>query len=76
MELGGEGAGKDANAEKPKKKIIRNPQPKLDADRILGPRGVPILEEVFKDFKPKGGMRVERKRLFSRLLPKSFLNVR
>lgn len=58
LELGGEGAGKDAGGEKPKKKIVRNPQPKLDADRILGPRGVPILEEVFSDFKPRGGIPV------------------
>ena len=39
----------------PKKRIIRNPQPKLNPDRILGPRGVTILSEVFQDFTPKGG---------------------
>jgi hypothetical protein len=26
----------------------------LDPDRILGPRGVPVLEKAFADFKPKG----------------------
>ena len=41
--------------EKPKKKIIRKPQPKLDPDRILGHRGIKTLPDVFKDFKPKGG---------------------
>jgi hypothetical protein len=54
LELGGEEAGKSAEAEKPKKRVIKNPQPKLDPDRILGPRGVPILEDVFSDFKPRG----------------------
>lgn len=39
----------------PKKRIIRNPQPKLDPDRICGPRGIGTLEEVFANFKPKGG---------------------
>ena len=29
--------------------------PKLNPDRILGPRGVTILSEVFQDFTPKGG---------------------
>lgn len=37
-----------------KKRIIRNPQPKLDAARITGNRGVGALEEIFKNFKPKG----------------------
>jgi len=46
--------GKEGEAEKPKKRVVRNPQPKLDADRVLGARGIPILEDVFSDFKPKG----------------------
>ena len=56
LELGnkGDGAKEGDGSEKPKKKVIRNPQPKLDPDRILGARGVPILEKVFADFKPKG----------------------
>ena len=41
--------------EQPKKRIIRNPQPKLDPDRICGARGVGTLCDVFEDFKPKGG---------------------
>ena len=58
LELGakGEGAKEGDGSEKPKKKVIRNPQPKLDPDRILGARGVPVLEKVFADFKPKGKM--------------------
>ncbi len=34
--------------------MIRNPQPKLDPDRISGPRGIAVLQDIFKDFKPKG----------------------
>ena len=41
--------------DKPKKRIIRNPQPKLDPDRICGSRGIGTLKDVFADFKPKGG---------------------
>eukprot|EP00088_Acartia_fossae_P069158 TRINITY_DN8951_c0_g1_i2.p1 TRINITY_DN8951_c0_g1~~TRINITY_DN8951_c0_g1_i2.p1 ORF type:complete len:356 (-),score=103.36 TRINITY_DN8951_c0_g1_i2:342-1382(-) len=37
-----------------KKRIIRNPQPKLNADRLTGPRGLHTLEDVFKDWNPKG----------------------
>ena len=37
-----------------KKKINRNPQPKLDADRLMGARGLQTLEEVFKDWQPRG----------------------
>ena len=46
---------KKADEDKPKKRIIRNPQPKLDPDRICGARGIGTLPEVFADFKPKGG---------------------
>ena len=47
--------GKDPAAEEPKKKrIVRNPQPKLDPNRICGPRGVGTLETVFRDFKSHG----------------------
>ena len=54
---GGE-AAKDGGEEgkgvvKPKR-VIKNPQPKLNPDRITGQRGVIQLEKVFKDFKPKG----------------------
>ena len=56
LELGGKGEGskEGGGSEKPKKRIVKNPQPKLNPDRILGSRGVPILEQVFADFKPKG----------------------
>jgi hypothetical protein len=30
---------------------IRKPQPKLDNDRLMGPRGINTLEDVFTDFK-------------------------
>jgi len=43
------------DGEEPKKKIIRNPMPKLNADRICGARGITTLSDIFSDFKPKGG---------------------
>ena len=45
----------DESEEQPKKRIIRNPQPKLNPDRICRSRGIGILPNVFADFKPKGG---------------------
>ena len=55
-----EGAGTEMNAtanlegagEEKKKRVIRNPQPKLNADRIMGPRGIQTLEQVFKVGEP------------------------
>lgn len=36
------------------KKVVRRPQPKLDATRLTGERGIPILPKVFQDVKFKG----------------------
>ncbi|XP_048736441.2 TIMELESS-interacting protein-like isoform X2 [Ostrea edulis] len=36
------------------KKVVRRPQPKLDASRLTGERGIPILPKVFQDVKFKG----------------------
>ncbi|CAH1403167.1 unnamed protein product [Nezara viridula] len=36
------------------KKVVARPQPKLDAARLTGPRGIGILEDVFKNVKLKG----------------------
>ncbi|XP_046549909.1 TIMELESS-interacting protein-like isoform X1 [Haliotis rubra] len=36
------------------KKVVRRPQPKLDASRLSGDRGIPLLPRVFKDVKFKG----------------------
>jgi len=47
------GAGGEGG-DKKKKTVIRKPIPKLDNDRIMGPRGVHTLEELFADFKPRG----------------------
>ena len=49
--------GKDEkkDGEEPKKKIIRNPMPKLNPDRICGARGIGTLSDIFSDFQPKGG---------------------
>lgn len=54
----GEGAKKDE--EKKKVRVIRNPQPKLDPDRITGSeRGIGTLSQIFADFKHKGESRVK-----------------
>jgi len=37
-----------------KRRVQRNPQPKLNADRLMGPRGIQTLEDVFKDWEPRG----------------------
>ena len=36
------------------KRVIRNPMPKLNPERITGPRGIAALEPLFQDFQPKG----------------------
>ncbi|XP_067664815.1 TIMELESS-interacting protein-like [Haliotis asinina] len=36
------------------KKVVRRPQPKLDASRLSGERGIPLLPRIFKDVKFKG----------------------
>lgn len=46
--------GEDEKKVEPKKRIIRNPQPKLNADRLRGPRGLATLQKVFEDVKFKG----------------------
>ena len=57
---GGDGAaaaGGDGQAgaePKPVKRVVRNPMPKLNPDRITGPRGIIQLEKIFADFQPKG----------------------
>ena len=37
---------------KPKRKITK--QPLLNADRVLGKRGIRELEKIFQDFEPRG----------------------
>ncbi len=34
--------------------VVRKPQPKLDANRLCGDRGLKNLHEMFETFKPKG----------------------
>lgn len=56
-ELSETGAGGEQESAAPaekKRRIIRNPMPKLNPDRICGPRGIGILPKVMSDFKPKG----------------------
>ncbi|KAK4327698.1 hypothetical protein Pmani_001849 [Petrolisthes manimaculis] len=49
----GAGGGKTQEAIKPKR-IIKNPRPKFDVQRLMGPRGVPALQRTFKDVKWAG----------------------
>lgn len=44
----------DAVRVAPKKKIIRNPQPKLNPQRLTGPRGIQVLSKSFKNVNLKG----------------------
>lgn len=56
LELGSKDGQKEEGKKEPAaKRIVRNPQPKLDPDRILGSRGIAILPEVFADFRPHDG---------------------
>ena len=50
-----QGQDEKKDGEEPKKKIIRNPMPKLNPDRICGARGIGTLSDIFSDFQPKGG---------------------
>ena len=65
LELGDSGKGGDPNSMlnddttasgakeiKPKRKISK--QPLLNVDRILGKRGIRVLEKMFEDFEPRG----------------------
>jgi len=44
----------EGNKKEPKVKKVRNPQPKLNAERLRGPRGLSMLGDVFKNVKFKG----------------------
>nr|CAD7410370.1 unnamed protein product [Timema poppensis] len=55
-EIAGEGNQPDPTGTpvEPKKRKVLRPQPKLNAERLKGPRGIATLENVFKDFKFHG----------------------
>ncbi|XP_063221506.1 TIMELESS-interacting protein [Bacillus rossius redtenbacheri] len=57
-EIQDEAEGNQPNPEstpvQPKKRVVKRPQPKLDPERLRGPRGIATLEHVFKDFKFHG----------------------
>ncbi|KAK5648815.1 hypothetical protein RI129_003707 [Pyrocoelia pectoralis] len=46
--------GTNPQKEEPKVKRLRNPQPKLNVDRLKGPRGVQTVEGILKKIKFKG----------------------
>ncbi|PSN46928.1 hypothetical protein C0J52_14923 [Blattella germanica] len=63
-------SGTGGTQEEPKKKrIVKNPQPKLNPERLKGPRGIAILEDSFKDFEylGKGHERTDLNRVMKRL---------
>jgi len=37
-----------------KKRVIKNPQPKLNPERLMGPRGIQTIEDVFSDWEGRG----------------------
>merc|ERR1719373_158264 len=37
-----------------KKRIIKNPQPKLNPERLMGPRGIQTIEDYFQGWESKG----------------------
>ena len=39
---------------KTKKRVIRNPQPKLNPERLMGPRGIQTIEDIFQNWESKG----------------------
>ncbi|XP_046402168.1 TIMELESS-interacting protein [Ischnura elegans] len=61
--------GEDNTGDKKKRRRILNPQPKLDAIRLTGPRGIATIEGLFKDFKFLGNGYEEQdlKRILGRL---------
>lgn len=46
--------GTNTQKEEPKVKRLRNPQPKLNVDRLKGPRGIQTVEGILKKIKFKG----------------------
>ena len=37
-----------------KRRVIKNPQPKLNPDRLMGPRGIQTIEDLFENWESKG----------------------
>jgi len=37
-----------------KKRVIRNPQPKLNPERVMGPRGIQTIEDLYSDWEGRG----------------------
>ncbi|XP_076052022.1 uncharacterized protein LOC143031712 [Oratosquilla oratoria] len=49
-----ENQGPERKVVAPTRKVVKNPIPKLDIPRLLGPRGIGILEKTFRDVKFQG----------------------
>jgi TIMELESS-interacting protein len=70
LETAGDNENSDgARVEPSKKRIVRNPQPKLDPERLKGPRGIAVIGNAFRDFKfhGKGHERMDLYRVMKRL---------
>lgn len=59
----------NATRVEPKKRTVKNPRPKLDPERLKGPRGIAVIADGFKDFKfhGKGYEKVDLNRVMKRL---------
>jgi len=44
----------DETGDGKKRRIIRNPQPKLNPERLMGDKGIQTIEDYFKDWQSKG----------------------
>ena len=44
----------DLTGDGKKKRIIKNPQPKLNPERLMGDKGIQTVEDYFKDWQSKG----------------------
>lgn len=59
----------NATRVEPKKRTVKNPRPKLDPERLKGPRGIAVIADAFKDFKfhGKGYEKMDLNRVMKRL---------
>lgn len=53
-ERGGQANLDVTGAAEAKKRVIKNPQPKLNPERLMGPRGIQTIEDLFEGWECKG----------------------
>ena len=52
--IGGQANMDMTSAGDKKRRVIKNPQPKLNPDRLMGPRGIQTIEDLFENWESKG----------------------